>query len=252
MNLTIDGTKLRAIDNKITSSDSIIKLKIEIDCVVLGILTLFNGTKKVIEFVKENDESDYKIGRLIIEEQDVQYLSSAKFYIELINGELKSNSNMIDVKFDISLIKTDIKHKLSNEYKELVEKVHQLEEKISFYSGGKLMDSIKIINKDTIQKGMIPVAIDDKGNFVALYPFSNHILEVNGQRAANGAVIIDSSMIKYKKNGKSTEQELEDQANVIILLKNVVDKIVDNQKSIMRQLNDLDMRLSQHINNGIV
>lgn len=251
MNLVIQNKKLKAVDNKVSSSDSIIKLQLDVEAIAIGVLLLGNGTQKVIEFVTENSNASNKIGRLIIDDKDINYLSSAKFYVELINGEFISKTNIVNIMFDLSGIKLDIKRHISNEYKELKEKVAQLEDKIK-YSGGKLLDNITIVNKNLIQPGMIPVAVDDKGHFVALFPFSNHVLEVNGQRAANGAVVIDSSMIKYKQNGKSIEQGLDDQAAAIVSLKNVVDEIVENQKSIMRQLNELDMRLSQHINNGIV
>lgn len=252
MRLTLKDNFLKAIDNKIVSSDSIVRMKVDKDVICIGVLEFFNGAKKIIEFVKESEESEYKIGRLIIDEADIEYLSSVRFYIQSINGSLKTNSNVIQIKFDTSLIKTDIKRNISNQYKDVIEQLKLLEEKVNILTTGKILTKINILNRDAIKPGMIPVAVDNEANFVALYPFSNHIVEVNGQRAANGAVLIDATMIKYKKNKKTIEEALDDQANAIVSMNELINTLIDSAKEIRNKVDELDMRLSQHINNGII
>lgn len=252
MKIRYKNDLLELIDKKIISSDSIIELDTDKDATILGVLFFSNGDQKVLEFIKKNDESLDRIARLIITEEDISYLQSAKFYLEVFNGELKQRSNNVQFQFDLTLIKTDIKKKIVNEYKELFERILKLEKHVEALKDSKVLKGINITNTKYIQPGMVPVSIDDKGNFVALYPFSNSIVEINGQRAANGAVVIDSSMIKYKKNGKSIEQTFTEHAEAISAVSNLLTELINNQREIREQLNEIDIRLSTHINNGII
>ena len=249
MRFTLENCKLTSIENTIKSSDSIITLETEVTEPVVGILLLNDGSKKLIEFVNDDDK---KIGRLILTEKDLPHLQSAKFYVEIVNASFCAKSNVLTVKSDVSSIKLDIKKNVSNEYKELLERVISVEEKIKHLNLKSLLTTLNIVNKDLIEPGMIPVALDSNGNFIAQYPFSNHIIEVNGKRAANGAVIIDASMIKYKSNGKSIEKALDDITEAIVSVNNLVGELVENQKTIMHDINELDIRLSSHINDGII
>lgn len=247
MIIKYENNILTAVDPTIRSSDSIIKLTTDInDSIFLGILHLSNGITKVIEFVENNDAY---IGRLIVDEEMVSFLSNVTFSLQISNGNLVKTTQHIKIKFDLSSIKNDIKIKISNEYKELLQRINELEEKIK-YPSSKFVDDINIINKGSIKKGMIPVALDSK-TFVALYPFSNHVLSVNGQTAADGAVIIDSSMIKYK-TGRTVEATIQDLIDAIVAVNASVKTISDDLKEIRNQINDLDVRLAKHVNDGII
>lgn len=251
MILKLTKNHLSALDNKVTSSDSLIKIETDVDAVLIGVLRFFDGTTKILEFVKEKDETFKQIARLVIDTEDVKRLDSVTFCIESIDGSFRRTSNQIGVAFDTKLIGTDIKRHINNEYAELLKRIKQVEESIEF-GASKLLTNINITNKDLIKPGMIPVAIDSKGNFVAQYPFSNHVVSVNGITAANGAVIIDSSMIRYKKNGKSIEQTFDDHADAIASLKTLLTKVISNQKEIRQKLDELDIKLETHINSGII
>ena len=246
--LKYENNLLKLISKNITSSDSIIKLESDVDASILGVLILSDGSKKVIEFVK----SDGYLARLILTESDLPLLSNSKFYIELINSEFHKTSNLVLFKFDIDSIKLDIKKRISDEYKELLTRIAKLENKVNDLKTSKVLDGVSIVNKALIRPGMIPVAIDNIGNFVALYPFANNITEVNGQHAVNGVVVVDASMIEYKLKGITVETALQNQADAIVALKNVLDQIVESQKDISNRLNNLDYKIEQHINNGII
>lgn len=247
--LKYENNLLKLKSKHITSSDSIIKLESDVDAAILGVLVLSDGSKKAIQFVKADD---CYIARLIITEDDIHLLGASKFYIELINAEFQKSSNIVSIKFDIDSIKLDIKKKISNEYKELLERFNKLESNINDLKSSKVLDGVNIVNKSLIQPGMIPVAIDNKGNFVALYPFANNITEVNGQHAANGIVVIDATMLKYKAKDISVETALQSQADAIVALKDLLDKISENLKTLAERLNELDYKVEQHINNGII
>jgi len=247
--LKYENNLLEVSNTRVNSSDFILKLKTDIDASILGILILSDQSKKVIEFVKTEDKY---LGRLLITENDIRLLSSSRFHLELINAEFQKNSNVVELQFDIESIKLDVKKKLADEYKEIVERLIKLENKVNDLKSSKVLNGLNITNKSSIRHGMVPVAIDDKGNFVALYPFSNTVTEVNGQHAANGAVVIDSSMIEYKLKGTTVEEALRSQAQAIVSINDLVKSIVDTQKDLMTRLNEIDMKIESHINNGII
>lgn len=246
MNLIYKSNTLTSSDNTVRSADSIIKLTTDIEATYLGIILLSDESKKVIQFV--NNGGEY-IGRLVISEDELKYLAGSRIYLNVSDTNFIKTTNLIKLSFDVSSIKTDIKVKVSDEYKKLLERINQLENKIN-YPASKFLDNINIINKDVIQAGMIPVAVDGK-TFVAMFPFSNHITKVNGQSAADGAVIIDSSMIKYK-TGKSVEETLQDLIDAVVAVNAVAKTISDEQKNLRTLINDLDIRLTRHINDGII
>ena len=246
--LTLRNKKLSAENFKITSADTILTLNSDIDATFLGVLELSNGARKVCSFNKI--DNDYQ-ARLIIDIADLPTLKESKFYLVLIDSLLNEKTNMIKPKFDIELIKQNIKVSASKELEELQIKIKELESVVASLAKGKIIDQLNIKNKDYIEPGMIPVAIDKSGNCVMSYPFASHITSVNGRKAANGVVEVDSSVIKYKL-GNTVEQIIDNHANALISIANALKTISDNQKEIRKHLDELDIRLTQHINDGII
>ena len=252
MILKLNKNNLEAIDKRITSSDSLIILQTDLeDVTIFGIVKFFDGTKKVIQFINDKENSGKKFARLIIREDDIKYLESANIYLEKINGEMSKKTNIVPIEFDISLIKTDIKIHYNEEFKEVLEKVNELAEKIQYNTISKIAPALLVSNKDAIKKGMVPVAIDDNGHFAAMYPFADHVVSVNGVTAANGAVVIDSSMIQYK-TGKSVEKSIDDLAEASKALADALRELSNIVTTLNSRADELDMRLTQHINNGII
>lgn len=236
----------------INSSDFIISLTADVDAILFGLLEFSNGSKKVIQFVKSNNDSLSYKGRLILYPEDLEFLESSLFHIECVNGELSQKTNVVKLSFDKEKIKLNIRKEASEQYKSILILVKQLEEKISSLTTGKVLQSLPIKNKNMIKPGMIPVAIDEKGNFVAMYPFANLISSINGHQGIDGAIKLDASMIEYKENGDSIKEAIEKQTEAIQALKHLIDQIADNQKQIRQQLNEVDMKIESHINNGII
>lgn len=249
--LELKNKTLKSVGEEINSSDYILRLKSDIKTTILGLLILPDGTFKTVQFIDKDDESDIKIARIITTDKEFPYINKMKFQLVLINGTLEEKTNIIPLKFNKELIKTDIKKALSNEYKELMTKYIALDDKINAIKLGNFVQKIDVVNKDVIKPGMIPVAVDNEGHFTALYPFANNITNINGQQAANGVVVIDASMIKCSSN-KTIEQTFSDTASAIKALNNLVTEVINNQKEIRKKLDDLDVQISQHINNGIV
>lgn len=252
MKLTYKNNLLKQTNEYIISSDSLLELSSDLSNVAyIGIILFKDGTKKVINFV-EDKTNETLISRLVISEDELKLLSDAKFYLEIINGDLIKQTNIINLYFDIELIKQNIKIKINDEYKKLLEKISALENKLELISKKNILTKIELTNKNSIQKGMIPVAIDNSGNFAALYPFSNHVTEINGQTAANGAVTLDATMIKYKKKNMSIEDVLDNNSYAIVEIATLLKTLSNELVTLRKSVDALDYKLQQHITNGII
>lgn len=252
MKLYYKNNLLEQTSDCITSSDFLVKLSTDItDATYLGIVLFKNGTKKVLNFVPHK-QSNGVAARLIISSDELKLLDETKFYLEILNGDVSKYSNIINLYFDIDQIKLDIKVNTHNEYKNLVEKIAMLESKINLLTKNNVLTQIPLTNKKTIKKGMMPVAIDDNGNFAALYPFSNHVTEINGQTAANGAVLLDATMIKYKKKDTSIEEVLDNNSIAIVEIASLIKTLSTELVALRKSVDALDYKLQQHITNGII
>lgn len=217
---------------------------------IFGIITLSDGCEKVIAFTSLCNLQRYK-AKFIITEDDLQSLALIKIkLLTLANGGLQKQTNTITIPVDIVKVKQTVKVAVSKEVKDLRLQVAKLEKQIDTLLAGKVLESINIINTDYIRKGMIPVAIDDKGNFVADYPFNNSIVKVNGQEAVNGLVEIDASMIKYKQE-RSVADTLGFITTAIKALNESIKTLTAQQKSLNDKVDNLliqeELRQSQGI-----
>lgn len=249
MNLKFENNLLKLIDPKITSADTTLTLQSDIEAPsIFGILILTNGVKKFIDFTLI--DGIYK-GRLVITSDELPYVKTSKFQLVFIDNEMEQKTNFVSFQYNIELIKKDIRLKVSDELEKLNVSIKKLESVVDSILTSKVIKELKVQNKDYIRPGMIPVAIDANGNCVMSYPFSNHIVEVNGQKATNGVVTVDASMIKYNL-GKSVETSLDEHAEAIASIGAALLEISNSLKDIRQHIDEVDIRLSQHINNGII
>lgn len=246
--LKITNKTLSSTNPIIKSSDSIIELKSDIDATYIGVLELTNGSKKTIQFI--NDGEIYK-ARLIINVEELTNIKNSKFYVVMISGLMNEKTNMIHFKFDIEMIKKDIRVSTSNDIEEIKIKLQEIDNVVDSLRTNKTIQDLNLAKHDAVKKGMVPVTIDDNGTCIFMYPFSEHIKIVNGQKAINGVVDIDSSMIKYKL-GKTIETALSEHAQAIASLGDALKIISENQKEIRKHLDELDIQLAKHINDGII
>lgn len=246
--LRIENGILSVIDNEIRSSDTVLELQAEVECQIFGKLTFKNGEVKIIQFDKI--DNTYK-GRLLISQEDLSKLSGAQFFAVLVSANFTEQTNGIQLKFNQELIKKDIRLVKSEEIKSIHEELNKLKSIINSLEKGGSLKFANIIDPELIQPGMIPVAVDNKGNFVAAYPFVNLITEVNGQKAVNGVVNVNASMIKCS-SGKHIQQTIKEHASALQALANAFEVVSDQQKELLRRLDEIDIRLSAHINDGII
>ena len=94
----------------IESSDTLLKLQSDIDCILVGVIKLNNGVTKTLPFTKTGN---YHTARLIITEEDYQHLNSPDFCLVVIEGESYKQTPSVTLNTDLIKIKLDLKIKIS-------------------------------------------------------------------------------------------------------------------------------------------
>lgn len=246
--LQIEKYKLTLTDPLIKSSDSILRLEADIDATFIGVLALSNQSIKILNFIKTDKEYQ---ARLVITTEDINYVKGSHFFIMIVDGYSQSKTNVVKFEFNLELIKQDIRVETSLEMQNLFTRMAQVESTVDAFTKGKVITKLNVLAKEYIKPGMVPMCIDSNGNCVMTYPYSNHITSVNGQKAANGVVEIDASMIQYKES-KTIEEELTELTSAIVALNELASEVIKNQKEIRHLVDNLDIKLQSHINSGII
>ena len=246
--LTLKNNILNTKDFIIDSHDTTLLLKTDVDCQYFGIITLANNTTKVIQFIKF--PSLYK-ARLVITNEDLHYLEGSYLRILSTDASFNKESNNIKLIFDIDKIKLTIKQSTSKDILALTKTVNELSQRLDTITLGKVIPNINILNQNYIKKGMVIVAADNKGNFTAAYPFANIITEINNQKAVDGVVIIDASMIEYNKERTIAEQ-LDAIGEAFSKLLTLTKTNSEELLNIKKDLANLTMLVNKHLDSGVV
>ena len=232
----------------ISDSDVIIKIESDIDCTMFGVFTLSDKSIKTIQFSKCNDGTK---DILLLSELDLPLIDNVTFALHLTSDTGTFTSNSISVLFDISKIKLNITRKTSVEMLETLKALNLLENKINSIVANHRLLGINISNLEYIKPGMIPVAIDDKGNFIAQYPFANVITNVNGQAAVDGVVNIDASMIKYTQE-IMLDAYIKQLAESVKAVSEFATTISQTLRSTVESLQELRLKVETHLDNGLI
>lgn len=238
------------IESEITSADSIIKLISDINAVFIGILTLSNGTNKVLNFIKENNL--YKT-RLLITEEDLPYLNSCSLYLSLVSGTLSGNTNKVNIKFNVPKIKQTIKVSSSNDIKDLKISLTQLEARITELltkTPGFIVRNLETANSNYIKPGMIPVAIDETGKTIFQYPFIDHVTEINGQKTVNSAILLTAKDIPIEQT--DVESAIKAHTEALKELNNFMKTISEELKVTKNKVAEIEKALIQHTDSSII
>lgn len=227
------------------SSDTTLSLKAPDDAHYFGILKLREGVTKTLVFVKTQDK--FK-ARLALDHEEFQLLpDEPEFHIEINASEFKKQSNTVVLKIDRDKMKLDLKRRSNKQYLECMREVKKVNEKLEHALNGNLLSGIKISNKNSIRTGMVPVAVDSKGNFVATRPFADIVREVNGIRAFNESIEITPKDIPFKD--KTLEKQLQDIGQTMVSLHKFTAELSDNLSELNKKLNELIIRFETHIDN---
>jgi len=237
-------------EDVIISNETIITLSTDIsDAIIFGKLSLNNGTLKTIQFMQYS-ETEYK-AKLILTEDIKNYLPGSYFNLILINETGTMETNLVKLNFDLEKINFSLNTHISQEYVSIIKNIAALEKAVNSLSLGHVIDNIKINNQEYIKKGMILQAIDDNGNFVAVYPFIDIVKEVNGQKAVNNSINLDASMIQYNQK-KTIADVIVDITDAIRALNDTLVAQSNAIKDLRNDVSELSETLHRHLNDGIV
>ena len=232
----------------VNSAELFVDLTTDKDCTYQAVLELSDGS--VISSIFTNVNQRYR-AKLRITADILNLLNNVHFYLVAINEGLSEKSNRLPVDCDMLKIKQSIKLATSKEVEELQKQVSSLKKTVESLTSSKIISGVNISNKQYIQPGMILIAIDNKGNFVAGYPFTDHVQKVNGQTPIDGLVNIDSSMINYKGQ-RTVEEAFNAQAAALSALNESLNTISETQKQIASRLANIEIEFETFKNNGIV
>ena len=234
----------------IISNETIISLTTDIEnAVIFGKLSLTNGFNKTMQFIKYSDTT-YK-AKLLLTEDMKSNLQGSYFNLILISETGTMESNLIQLNFDLEKINFSINSSTSQDYVAIIKNIAALEKTVNSLALGHIIDNIKINNQDYIKKGMILQAIDDNGNFVAVYPFIDIVKEVNGQKAINNSIILDASMIQYNQK-KTIAEAIVDLTDAIRALNDELNTHSNAIKRLQDDVTELSETLHRHLNDGII
>lgn len=236
---------------KIVSNETTITLVTDLPNTVsiFGELFLTNGSSIITRFFYYKDNV-FK-SKLSLSAQTKQYLLNSKFKLIVIDTGNHKTSNYVNLNFDLEKIAFTFNNSASADIKNLYLKVNELEDKLKHLIDGHIITSLPINNKDYIKAGMTLQAIDDKGNFIATYPFADVVKEVNGVKAVNSSINLDASMIQYNQNKTIFTVIYE-----IIEALQAVNLTLNSQSTAIKQLQEsiteVKIQLEKHLNDGIV
>lgn len=243
-------SKLTYDDEIITKSDSILTLECATeDLNIFGMLKLSNEVVKTLEFVRQQD--GYYRARLIITEEDINYIVDNTFLITVVDQGLSRKSNKVTLKFDLSTVRLNIKQKVSKELTEVKLQLKELEQKLNAVLTKHRVLGINISDYSYAKKGMIPVAIDDKGNFVLAFPFTNTINKVNGIESVDQEVTVTADVIPYSESA-NLKEKMEAIINAISQVNSAVQTLTETQTTLINKVANLETEVAALQENPII
>ena len=231
----------------IESADTLLKVQSDMDCTIVGVLHLDNNIVKTLPFTKTGN---YHTARLIITEEDFNYLTNPKISLMILEGLLFKSTELLTLPVDLLKIKLDLKVKYSKELKDLTVKLNQVTKTINDLLQKGTINGINILGYEYVKPGMVPMVIDDKGNCIFQYPLANIISELNGLKTADGILRLEAKDIPSGKT--NVEERLNTIVDSIKTMGNHIQKLADSVKELSGKIGELDIRLSSHLDTSIV
>jgi hypothetical protein len=238
---------LTATNLNITSADTLLKLQSDIECIFVGILHLDKGITKTLPFTKTGN---YHTSRLVISEDDFKYITNPKFSLMLIDGETIQTSATIPILMDTTKIRLDLKIKYSKEIQDLTVKLNQVSKTLNDLLQKGIINGINILGYEYVKPGMVPIAIDDKGNCMFQYPLANIISELNGLKTSDGTLRLEAKDIPTGKT--DVETRLNTISTTITELGKHIQGLANTVKELSAKVGKLDYKIASHLDTSIV
>lgn len=232
-------------DIVIDKADMTLDLEAPDDSTYFGVIKLGESVKKPVQFIKVLDR--FK-GRLIFDHEELKLLpEDPEFYLEVISTTFSKRSNSVRLKIDKKKMGLTAKKNLSEQCLSCMKEMQEINKRMENVIEGNVLKGLTIANRSMIRPGMVPVAIDSKGNFVATWPFADLVREVNGVRAFNETVTITPKEIPFKEG--TLQEYLVDVAKTVKEVSTFVGTIAEDVSALNKKLNDIILDVATLMDN---
>lgn len=230
---------------ELTNADTIIKIKTDIDAIFYAKLIFKGGITRAFAFTKEQD---YYKSRLVLTKEDS--LIDMHLCITTASETTTRESNTIPVLCNQDKIKHTLKIYASRDITDIKITLAQLQKIVSSIAKGKLIENISIKEDTPIEPGMVPMTINNSGDCVFQFPFTNVITEINGQKSVNGAILLTAKDISIEQT--DVESAIKAHTEAIKQLNNLLRTISSELKSTKNKVADIEKSLLQHTDSSII
>ena len=236
----------------ITSTDNLLTIHTEEpqDSTIFGRVTLLPSKIGIVtQFTKRS--STIYVTRLRIDPDLLQTIEAATISIELVSSTFSKKYPQQDLPVDVERIKYNNLVAKNNEIKELKLYVRQLEETLRGLTEGRALTKLSLQNIDSIAPGMVPVAIDSKGTFIAAYPFNDMIKDINGVTPVSGSLKLYAEDIPLE-SGVSLQEAWNSYIQTTTRVLGYISSIEDQLTKVNNKLKELETNIATHVNTGII
>lgn len=236
----------------IASTDNLLTIHTEHaqDSTIFGRVTLLPSKIEVVtQFTKRS--STIYVSRLRIDADLLRNVEAATINIELVSSTFSKKFPQQDLPVDKEKIKQSTFAAKHKEVQELKLQLRALEETLRALTEGRALTKISLKSTDSIAPGMVPVAIDDKGNFIAAYPFNDMIKDVNGVTPVSSSLKLMAEDIPME-SGVSIQEAWYSYIQTTTKILSYLDTIEDQLSQVNQKLKDLETDFTTHLNTGVI
>lgn len=209
-------------------------------------LTVCFGNTITRTIVLKPLKADRYQGTLYIYPEELPFLATeVSFRIDIVSNGFYKQSNTIPIKFDTDKIRPLVKN---NEYMrctQCIREIYALKERLEHTLSGNTLKSIPLVKKSNIKPGMVPVAIDTHGNFVATFPFADVVKSINNVKPNSfaeeqGNIRLTTADIPHKE--QSLEKQIHKLEKDIVTLAKAHKELTAVLKQTLKELKEYKIK----------
>jgi hypothetical protein len=220
------------------------------DSTIFGKVILMPSKIEIItQFTKRS--STVYVTRLRIDPEFLKDVEAATINIEVVSSTFSQEYPKQDLAVDKERIKRSITTTKHKEIQELKAQIRELSETLRALTEGRALTKLSLQNTNAIAPGMVPVAIDSKGTFIAAYPFNDMIKEINGVTPVGSAIKLFAEDIPLD-SGISIQEAWVSYLQTASKILEYIFKIENQISSLNMKLKEIETSLAAHMNTGII
>jgi hypothetical protein len=189
--------------------------------------------------------------RVRIDPEILKTVEAATLSIQVISGTFSQSIPNQDLPVDKAKIAQSISLIKHKEIQELRLQVLELREILKSLTEGRALTKLSLQNTDAIAPGMVPVAVDSSGTFIAAYPFNDMIKEINGVTPVGSAIKLFAEDIPLD-SGISMQEAWASYLQTASKILEYIFKIENQISSLNTKLKEVETSLAAHMNTGII